>query len=346
VDDPSASVSSGEAPVIKFKTVSPEAPKEKDATTGPILEEKARRAGMQDQFFLLMFGLKEPAAFAVSKSVVPAEGNGPESFIGVGAPAGQDAIRVYVGPKSREALEKAEPGLGSVVDYGMFWFITEPLARALMWSHGYVGNFGWAIILLTVAINLAMFPLRVKQQMSMQKLQKLQPQIKTINDQLKKLKPGDPRRAEVQAKMMNVYKENGVNPVGGCLPLLLQLPFLYAFFNVLTITIELRRAPWVLWIHDLSQYDPYFIMPLLMAGSMVVMQRMTPTTVDPQQARMMMIMPILMVFLFMTSPSGLMLYWLTGNLIGVGQQVFNNKYWSPAGAVVIKKDKGRSEVSL
>jgi YidC/Oxa1 family membrane protein insertase len=280
----------------------------------------------------------------MTKHQVAGATNGPSSFVGISAPMDQVATRVYVGPKQRADLEKADRGLGEVVNYGMFWFLTEPLAKALMWVHGYVGNFGWAIILLTIAINFALFPLRLKQQLSMQKLQKIQPQMRTLQDKFKKLKPGDPRRQEIQTQIMNVYKENGVNPVGGCFPLLLQLPFLFAFYSVLSMTIELRRAPWVLWIHDLSQYDPYYIMPLLMAGSMVLMQKMSPTAMDPQQARMMMIMPILMVFLFLSSPSGLMLYWLTGNLIGIVQQVFIMKYW-PSESAAPTKGKGRSEVS-
>jgi YidC/Oxa1 family membrane protein insertase len=326
----------------KFTNVQPEGPKEKTDTRGPALEKTVRRAGMQDQFFLLMFNLEQPGVFHVSKNVVPGDEHGPTNSIGISAPVDQGPVRLYVGPKRPADLEKAEPGLGGIVNYGMFWFLTEPLAKALMWIHGYVGNFGWSIILLTLAINFALFPLRLKQQLSMQKMQKIQPQMRTLQDKLKKLKPGDPRRNEIQAQMMNVYKEHGVNPVGGCFPLLLQLPFLYAFLTVLQTTIELRRAPWILWIQDLSAQDPYFIMPILMAGSMVVMQKMSPTTMDPQQARMMMIMPVMMVALFLSSPSGLMLYWLTGNLIGMGQQFFINKYWSPADAAA-GKDKGRSE---
>jgi YidC/Oxa1 family membrane protein insertase len=327
-----------------FETALAPDPKDKTEIKGPVLERTARRAGLQDQYFVLMFGLKDPAAFHVTKHIVPGATQGPSSFVGISVPVEPSPTRVYAGPKHREALEKADSGLGEIVDYGMFWFITEPLAKALMWIHGYVGNFGWAIILLTCAINFALFPLRLKQQLSMQKLQKLQPQMKTLQDKFKKLKPGDPRRNEIQAQIMNLYKENGVNPLGGCFPLLLQLPFLYAVLQVLSITIELRRAPWIFWINDLSQQDPYYVMPILMALSMVVMQKMTPTTMDPAQARMMMIMPIMMVFLFLTSPSGLMLYWLTGNLIGMGQQVFINKYWTPESAQVTKR-KGRTEVS-
>ncbi|HEX4998084.1 MAG TPA: membrane protein insertase YidC [Terriglobia bacterium] len=313
----------------KFERVQPQPAKEKAAVQGPVIEKTTRRAGMEDQFFLLMMSLSDPAVFNISRERVADETEKMAGLISVSAPA-QGKISIYAGPKDRAVLEKAEPGLGEVINYGFFWFLTEPLARALMWLHGFIGNFGWSIVLLTCAINFSLFPLRIRQQLSMQKLQKIQPKMRTLQDKFKKLKAGDPRRAEIQAEIMNLYKENGVNPVGGCFPLLLQFPFLIAFYNVLSSTIQLRRAPWILWIQDLSHRDPYFVMPLLMAASMLIMQRMTPTSVDPQQARMMMIMPLLMVLMFLAYPSGLMLYWLTSNLIGIGQQVFITKFWSPS----------------
>ena len=173
----------------------------------------------------------------------------------------------------------------------------------------------------------------------MQKMQKIQPQMRTLQDKYKKLKANDPRRAQVQTEMMGLYKEHGVNPLGGCLPLLLQMPFLIAFYRMLSLSIELRQAPWMLWIHDLSQHDPYYVTPILMAVSMIVMQKMTPTTVDPAQAKMMMIMPVMLMFIFLRYASGLQLYWLTSNVVGIGQQVFINKYWAPQ---TEKKLKGRT----
>src|SRR6185436_5876156 len=193
--------------------------------------------------------------------------------------------------------------------------------------HAFTGNFGWSIILLTVAVNLVLFPLALKQQTSMLKMQKIQPQMRRLQDQYKKLKPSDPRRAEVQKDMMNLYKEHGVNPMGGCLPLILQMPLLFGFYSALAYSIELRRAPWILWIKDLSQYDHYYVIPILMAVAMIIQQKLTPTAnVDPAQAKMMMIMPVMMTFLFLSYPSGLALYWLTGSVIGVARQVFINKY--------------------
>jgi YidC/Oxa1 family membrane protein insertase len=171
----------------------------------------------------------------------------------------------------------------------------------------------------------------------MLKMQKIQPQMRRLQDQYKKLKANDPRRVQVQADMMNLYKEHGVNPMGGCLPLLLQMPLLFGFYSALSYSIELRRAPWIFWIKDLSQYDPYYVIPILMAVAMFVQQKMTPTAnVDPAQAKMMMIMPLMFTFMFLFYSSGLALYWLTGSIIGIGQQVFINKYWSPQAEAKIR----------
>jgi YidC/Oxa1 family membrane protein insertase len=230
-------------------------------------------------------------------------------------------------------------------DYGWFGFIAKPLTAALLWIHSYIGNFGWAIIVLTALINLVLFPLRLKQQVSMQKMQKVQPQMRTLQDKYKKLKANDPKRVEVQSQMMNLYKEHGINPMSGCLPLLLQMPFLIAFWKMLSVSIELRHAPWMFWLTDLSRPDPYYIMPILMAVSMFITQKMTPTTADPVQARMMMIMPIMFSVLFISAQSGLMLYWLTSNVVGIGQQFVINKYWSSRDTEAPKNRPGKKQES-
>ena len=218
-----------------------------------------------------------------------------------------------------------------VIDYGWFGFLARPLLFGLRWIQSYLGNYGWSIITLTLFINFILFPLRLKQQLSMLKMQKIQPQMKTLQDKYKKLKANDPRRQKVQAEMMGLYKKNGVNPLGGCLPLLLQMPFLFAFFTLLRVAIEVRGEPWMLWIQDLSQPDPFYVLPILMGLSMFVMQKMTPTTMDPAQARIMMMMPVMLsgMFIFFPVSAGLMLYWLTSNVVGVGQQFFINQYWVP-----------------
>ena len=295
------------------------------------------RAGVDDQYFLGMFLLPDnPVQVKVRKQEYPSpDGKTQIPTLSVAAMVPEDrGLRVYLGPKQRDWLGKADPQLPSVVDYGYFEFIARPLVFCLLWIHSYIGNFGWAIILLTIALNIVLFPLRLKQQVSMLKMQKIQPQMRRLQDQYKKLKTTDPRRAQVQTEMMNLYKEHGVNPMGGCLPLLLQMPLLFGFYSALSYSIELRRAPWMLWVKDLSQPDYILhnipVLAILMAISMFVQQKLTPTTnVDPAQARMMMIMPLMFTFMFWSQSSGLVLYWLTSNVIGIVQQIFINKYWSP-----------------
>ena len=290
------------------------------------------RAGVEDQYFAAAVTLLQgPTAVTFHKQQYPGADAKPVGslVLSVAVPV-QGKLAVYVGPKQQEWLAKADPQLSGLVNYGTFGFIARPLLAALLWIHQYIGNFGWSIILLTVALNLVLFPLRLKQQVSMLKMQKIQPQMRRLQDQYKKLKANDPRRMQVQTDMMNLYKEHGVNPMGGCLPLILQMPLLFGFYSALAYSIELRRAPWMLWIKDLSQPDPYYVIPISMAVAMFLQQKLTPTAnVDPAQAKMMMVMPLVFTFMFLNYGSGLALYWLTGSIISVGQQVFINKYWSP-----------------
>jgi YidC/Oxa1 family membrane protein insertase len=286
------------------------------------------RVGVEDQYFLAMLLFPDsPVPVKLGKQDFPGADGKPVETLFVSATLPEaNPIRIYMGPKDRQWLGKDDPLLASVVNYGWFEVIARPLLLALLFIHSYIGNFGWAIVLLTMALNFLLFPLRLKQQVSMQKMQKIQPQMRTLQDKYKKLKATDPRRAELQTEMMGLYKEHGVNPMGGCLPLLLQMPVLIGFYSMLSVSIELRRAPW-LWIADLSR--PNFIILIIMAISMIVLQKMTPTTVDPAQAKMMMIMPLMFTVMFYSQSSGLVLYWLTSNVLGIGQQVFINKYWSP-----------------
>jgi len=250
-------------------------------------------------------------------------------------------VRVFVGPKDREVLKKTAANLVEVIDYGWFGVVCEPLFLALKWIHSYVKNYGVAIVVLTLLINLALFPLKYKSIVSAQKMQKLQPQMKAIQEKFKRLKPTDPKRQQMNAEVMALYKEHGVNPLGGCLPLLLQMPFFIAFYNVLSVAIELRHAPFILWIKDLSAADQTYILPILMTVTMVVMQKMTPTpTADPVQAKIMMAMPVFFGFMLAFTSSGLVLYWLTSNVAGILQQYFMNKYGPrPAAEVHVKRSK-------
>jgi YidC/Oxa1 family membrane protein insertase len=315
-----------------FKRIALRSVKDPQSLTTP-------RAGVEDQYFLGMFLLPDmPTAVKVGKQeYTGADGKAvPTLTVSSATPQGKP-VRIYIGPKQKDWLAKADPQLAPALDYGYFEFIARPLVYLLLWIHRYIGNFGWSIILLTIVLNLVLFPLRLKQQVSMLKMQKIQPQMRRLQDQYKKLKANDPRRVQVQTDMMNLYKEHGVNPMGGCLPLLLQMPLLFGFYSALSYSIELRRAPWIFWIKDLSQYDPYYVIPILMAVAMFVQQKMTPTAnVDPAQAKMMMIMPLMFTFMFLFYSSGLALYWLTGSIIGIGQQVFINKYWSPQAEAKIR----------
>jgi YidC/Oxa1 family membrane protein insertase len=307
------------------------------------------RAGIDDQYFMAMFLLPDnPVQVKIRKLEFPApDGKTQIATLSETVPVSEGKpIHVYVGPKQRDSLGKADPVLPSVVDYGYFEFIAKPLVFCLLWIHSYIGNFGWAIILLTIALNVVLFPLRLKQQVSMLKMQKIQPQMRRLQDQYKKLKATDPRRPQVQADMMNLYKEHGVNPMGGCLPLVLQMPLLFGFYSALSYSIELRRAPWLLWVKDLSQPDYIIhnipILAILMAISMFIQQRLTPTTnVDPAQAKMMMVMPLMFTFMFWSQSSGLVLYWLTSNVIGIIQQIFINKYWSPHAESKLARTKAK-----
>ena len=245
-------------------------------------------------------------------------------------------MRVFVGPKDFDVLKAADPQMVQVINFGMFAFLAVPLLRALTGINAYIGNYGWAIVFLTILINAVMFPLRHRSMVSMRKLQALQPQIKAIQDRYAKLKMNDPARSKMNTEMMALYKEKGVNPASGCVPMLLTMPVLFAFYAMLGQAIEVRGAPFGLWIHDLSRYDPYYVLPILMGLTMVWQQKMTPSSVDPAQAKMMMFMPIMFTAFFLWAPSGLALYFLLSNLLAIGQQYLTNKLIAPAG----KADRG------
>jgi YidC/Oxa1 family membrane protein insertase len=246
--------------------------------------------------------------------------------------------RAYLGSKQYDLLHDLDLGLEKTVELGVFSFLARPLQIGLRWIYDtIIGNYGWAIILMTVVIRLVLFPLTHKSFVSMQKMQELNPKIQAIRQKYRgrlKDKQGRPN-AEIQRKMneevMALYKQEGVNPAGGCLPMLLQIPVLFAFYNLLSSAIELRNAPWLGWIRDLSAPDPLYVLPLVMGASQFVQQRMTPTTADPMQRRIFMLMPVFFTVLFLGFPSGLVLYWLTNNLLGIVQQGVYRRLRHPAG---------------
>jgi YidC/Oxa1 family membrane protein insertase len=236
------------------------------------------------------------------------------------------AFHVFAGPKQLEVLEALRPGLSQIIEFGWMRYPALLLRAGLVWIYEFVGNYGWAIVLLTVLINVALVPLKHYSFVSMRRMQKLSPQIQKIRERYKKVKPTDPRYQHMNQELMDLYKEHNVSPVSGCLPMLLMIPFFFAFYKLLMTSIELRQAPFVGWIADLSLHDPYFVLPVLMGGTQVVIQKMTPqTSADPIQAKLMSVMPIVFTIFLALAPSGLVLYWFSNNLVSMGQQLVTNR---------------------
>ena len=244
-------------------------------------------------------------------------------------PEGISDLRFFLGPKDFDVLEVADPALPLSIEFGFLSWLVVPLHRSLSWVHSGVGNWGFSIIILTILINIVIFPLQHKSVVSMRKMQELQPEIKAIQERYKHLKATDPDKQKMNQEVMALYRERGVNPAGGCLPMLATMPILFSFYRLLSMSIEIRGAPFMLWISDLSVHDPLFITPLIMGGTMFVQQRLTPTQADPTQQRMMMFMPVVFTFMFLWAPSGLVLYWLTSNSLRIGQQVLTNRIIGP-----------------
>jgi len=252
----------------------------------------------------------------------------------VGNPSGPTLARMYVGPKALTTLESvavptvvgAEPDLRGLINFGFWGVIARPLFIWLRWIEGLVRNWGWAICIQTLIINLALMPLRISSMKSALKMQKIQPQMNSIKEKYKKYGMRDPRRQEMNTEIGELMKQQGVSPVGGCLPLVIQMPFLFAYYSMLGSALDLRHASW-LWIHDLSSADPWHILPIGIFITMLFMQRMTPQAgMDPSQQKMMnVLMPVMMGFLSWNFASGLCLYWAEGNLIAVAQQSIMNR---------------------
>ena len=244
------------------------------------------------------------------------------------APAG--ATRFFVGPKDFDVLAAIGPDLTKAINFGMFTIIVVPLLRSLKWVNSFVGNYGFSIIILTILINVIMFPLRHKSVVSMRKMQEIQPEVKAIQDRYAKLKATDPAKQKMNQELMTLYRERGVNPAGGCVPMLLTMPVLLAMWALLSTAIELRGAPFVGWIHDLTAHDPLYITPVIMGASQLWQQRMTPSAgMDPAQQRMMMLMPIVFTVMFLWLPAGVAIYYAVTNLWGIGQQYLTNYLIGP-----------------
>jgi YidC/Oxa1 family membrane protein insertase len=303
---------------------------------GEVREERGKVAwtALADTYFAAVLLPKEPAAEAM---VVRRVQTGALE-VGLHTPlsgnqAGQ-TVRVYVGPKQQALLEAVDPSLGKLIDLGFFSPLARPMVQLLQLINQAVHNYGVTIILVTILIKIAFWPLTQKSYKSMQAMQKLQPKMKQLQENYKN------DRQALNRAMMQLYREHKVNPLGGCLPMLIQIPFFFAFYNALLYSIELRHAPFVCWerdffwvsrgICDLSTYDPSYITPVLMGVTMFIQQKMTPVMGDPTQAKVMQFMPLMFLAFFLWSPAGLVLYWLVQNVLSIAQQfVVNRLYQQP-----------------
>ena len=317
----------------------------KKISGGGTLQGPFNWAGVSDQYFAAVFLPQDPknAVMVTLHNAIEIPRGGDSKQVdkadvlgaAVGSLKGPSEGRVYVGPKALADLESvavpgitgAEPDLRAIIDFGWLGIIARPLFLWLKWMHLHiVANWGWAILLQTLVINLTLLPLRISQMKSMLKMQRVAPQIKAIQEKYKKYSLRDPKKAEMNEEISGLYKKEGVNPAGGCLPLLIQMPFLFAYYRMLNVAMDLRHAPWM-WVHDLSAADPLHILPVAIIVTMLIMQRMTPQAgMDPAQQKMMNIMmPGMLGIMSWNLPAGLGLYWSAGQLIGIVQQAVMNR---------------------
>lgn len=226
----------------------------------------------------------------------------------------QTTATLYAGPKIQSHLKALSPGLELTVDYGFLWFIAQPIFWLLSLIHSILGNWGWSIIFLTILIKLAFFPLSAASYKSMARMRAVAPKMAAMKEQY----AGD--KQKLSQGMMELYKKEKINPLGGCLPILVQMPVFLSLYWVLLESVEMRQAPFMFWLTDLSSKDPFFILPIIMGASMFVQQKLNPTPPDPMQAKVMKLLPIIFTFFFLWFPAGLVLYWVVNNLLSIGQQ--------------------------
>jgi YidC/Oxa1 family membrane protein insertase len=318
-----------------------ERPTAKTLTESPSYDDTFLYAGVSDHYFLsVVFPGQHAVRLQYQPVTAPVPGDATKkatrTFVAYSVSMPEaGSLSFFFGPKDFNVLHAIDPQLVRAIDFGFFAWLVVPLLQALKWVNTYVHNYGWSIVVLTVLMNLAIFPLRHRSMVSMKKMQSLQPEVKAIQDRFAKYKITDPERQKANQEVMALYKAKGVNPASGCIPMVLTFPLLFAFYALLGSSIELRGAPFVFWIHDLSLRDPYYILPIVMAGSMFWQQRMMPTAGgDPIQQKMFMFMPLIFLFSFLWSPSGLAVYWFTSNLMAIGQQyVTNRMIAAPSGGI-------------
>jgi YidC/Oxa1 family membrane protein insertase len=319
----------------------------KKIISGATLNGPFHWAGIADAYFAAVFIPDNPADASIvtlrNSLDVPKDPQKPNPQettkvevlgAGVGNLHGPTVERLFVGPKSLEVLESVQvagipdhPDLRQIVDFGFFGIIARPLFLWLKYTYNHwVPNWGWAIVIQTLIINLALLPLRISQMRSMLKMQKVAPVIKSVQEKYKKYSLRDPRKQQMQQEIASIYKEHGVNPVGGCLPLIIQMPFLFAYYSMLRSALDLRHAHW-LWIRDLSAPDPIYLLPIGIVVTMFLTQRMTPQAgMDPAQQKMMnFMMPVMLGIISWNLAAGLCLYWSEGNIIAIVQQAVMNR---------------------
>jgi YidC/Oxa1 family membrane protein insertase len=328
-------------------------------------------AGMDDGYFAMVLvpatKAKDIHLFNVHRTEKIDGSDVEHNYLSLAVPIVSGQVsHIYAGPKDIPTLERisVEFGLGNkdgnlvdILDYGIFsWFagmfrpLTSLMLKALLWINTFTHNYGWAIVVLTIAINMFFFPLRWKSSVTMKKAAALQPQMKELQERMKKLKKDDPQMLELQREQLHLMKQGNI--LTGCLPLLLQMPFFTAIYLILTVSIEVRKEPFVLWMKDLSSPDPFYLLPIIMCVAMILQTKLTPTpaSIDPAQAQaqkmMQYVMPIMLtVFFFIRAPLGLVLYWMMGNIVGVAQQYVINKI-TPNPAPVTEPAKTEKKTAL
>jgi YidC/Oxa1 family membrane protein insertase len=281
---------------------------------------------LQDKYFLTVLMPGQATAAVVKKEGDKIVSAGVRMAVPLRGTA--VALQLYAGPKEYDTLRSFNVGLEDTIDFGWFIFgswsvvkaVAKPIFYVLRFINGYTHNYGITIILLTMALKLLFVPLQYKSYKSMKQMQGIQPKVLAIQEKFKD------DRDRLNKELIKLYRDHKVNPVGGCLPMVLQMPVFVALFNILYMTIDLRQAPFMLWITDLSAQDPYYVLPLIMGASMVIQQKITPTTMDPTQAKIMLMLPAFMTFLFINFPAGLVLYWLTNNVLTILQQLLTDRY--------------------
>ncbi len=274
-------------------------------------EGKVLWSGLTDKYFCSAFLLDADKSKVTTTQPYD---KGYEVTVNLASNAGPNKLSLYAGPKDHVILKKEGHELDRVINYGWFDIIAKPIYMALLWINGFVGNYGWTIIFLTVFIKSLFWPMTQTSFRSMEKMRAVQPQLKKLQERYKNDK------VKLNEEMIALYREHRINPLSGCLPIILQIPVFVALYKVLLESIELKGAPFILWIHDLAMKDPYYVFPVLMGISMFVQQKMSPSSTDPVQKNLMLILPVVFTAMFINFPAGLVVYWLVNNLLSILQQ--------------------------